>query len=188
MPRYIDADALVEDFDNDVHCLRLGGLKGTPRPLEISLKNVIERIEEALTCDVVPRSEYEDLEFQFKELDIECDRLEKVEEKLQDYKRVFGELVINNGNNIVLIGDNVEFIDRRVAEGFKNLAVKQAKQELAREMSVEMEHEIAEALKSNYKALSEFEEADELYYRVKGKIDALRGIQDFLAELEKKYI
>lgn len=66
--------------------------------------------------------------------------------------------------------------------------VEKAKQEVAREMSVEMEHEIAEALKSNYKALSEFEEADELYYRVKGKIDALRGIQDFLAELEKKYI
>lgn len=60
--------------------------------------------------------------------------------------------------------------------------------EVARKMSAEMEHEIAEALKSNYVALSEFEQADELYYRVKGKIDALRGIQDFLAEIEKKYI
>ena len=66
--------------------------------------------------------------------------------------------------------------------------VESVRQDVAREMTVEMEHEIAEALKSNYKALSEFEEADELYYRVKGKIDALRGIQDFLAELKKKYI
>ena len=50
--RYIDADALIEDFNNDVHCLRLGGMKGTPRPLEISLKDVIERIEDAPTANV----------------------------------------------------------------------------------------------------------------------------------------
>lgn len=57
--RYIDADALIQDFDNDVHCLRLGGMKGTRRPLDISLKNVIERIEDATTEDVVPRAEVE---------------------------------------------------------------------------------------------------------------------------------
>ena len=52
MARYIDADALIEDFNNDVHCLRLGGMKGTPRPLEISLK-----IEDVPTADVAPKSE-----------------------------------------------------------------------------------------------------------------------------------
>lgn len=76
MARYIDAEALIEDFDNDVHCLRMGGMKGTPRPLEISLKNVLERIEDAPTADVVPKSEVE--------------RLEKDNEKLTVNMNAFG--------------------------------------------------------------------------------------------------
>lgn len=48
---------------------------------ECCTDNIAKYIRETVIkeADVVPRSEYEDLEFQFKELDIECDRLEKVE-------------------------------------------------------------------------------------------------------------
>lgn len=86
------------------------------------------------------------------------------------------------GGQVVLTKDEYEYLCACETD------YQEAKQEVAREMSAEMEHEIAEALKSNYKRLPEFEEADALYYRVKGKIDALRGMQGFIEELKKKYI
>ena len=51
----------------------------------------------------------------------------------------------------------------------------------------EIELEIKLALDSNYKARIQVELSDELYHTVNGKISALRGIDDFLAELKKKY-
>ena len=50
----------------------------------------------------------------------------------------------------------------------------------------ELEGEIKLALDSNYKARRQVEISDALYYTVSGKISALRGIDDFLAELKKK--
>ena len=67
------------------------------------------------------------------------------------------------------------------------------KSEVAREIFEEIESEIKLALESNRKAKREH--IDKNYYclhaeflsAVQGKIDALRGIDDFLTELKKKY-
>ena len=59
--------------------------------------------------------------------------------------------------------------------------------EVARVIFEEIEKEIEEALKSNYKVLPHLEFSNELYNSVRGKIDALRGIENFIAELKKKY-
>ncbi len=58
---------------------------------------------------------------------------------------------------------------------------------LAREIFEEIEKEIEEALKSNYKVLPQFEASEELYHNVHGKISALCGIDGFIEELKKKY-
>lgn len=59
--------------------------------------------------------------------------------------------------------------------------------EVAEEIFAEIEKEIEEALKSNYKVLPQLEFSNELYNSVRGKIDALRGIEGFIAELKNKY-
>lgn len=56
------------------------------------------------------------------------------------------------------------------------------------EIFTEIQAEIKAALDSNYKALPQVEMSEELWYCVRGKIDALRGIDDFIDELKKKYI
>lgn len=63
----------------------------------------------------------------------------------------------------------------------------EAKSEVARKICCEIEEEIVAALESNYKARGEVEDSDELYHLVSGKISALRGIEDFVEELKKKY-
>lgn len=69
--------------------------------------------------------------------------------------------------------------------------------EVVAEVLSAIHEEIRLALKSNYKARQERIEKhyngmygvyDNFISLVDGKINALRGIQDFLAELEKKYI
>ena len=60
------------------------------------------------------------------------------------------------------------------------------KADASREIFDELEKEIEEALKSNYKALPQLEFSNELYNSVRGKIDALRGIKGFIVELKKK--
>ena len=51
---YINRNELIDDFQNDLVNLYLDGLKGTPRPREIKITNVIERIEDFPTADVAP--------------------------------------------------------------------------------------------------------------------------------------
>ena len=51
---YININELIDDFQNDLVNLYLDGLKGTPRPREIKITNVIERIEDFPTADVAP--------------------------------------------------------------------------------------------------------------------------------------
>ena len=55
------------------------------------------------------------------------------------------------------------------------------------EILAEIEAEIKEALESNYRARPHIAESEELYHIVDGKITALSGMQDFIAELKKKY-
>lgn len=50
----ISRDALIEEFKNDWDCLHFGGMKGTPRPTEISIKAVVERIEDFPTEEIPP--------------------------------------------------------------------------------------------------------------------------------------
>ena len=59
--------------------------------------------------------------------------------------------------------------------------------EVARKIFEEIEREINDALKSNYKVLPIIEESEALWNRVGGKIDALRGIGGFIEELKEKY-
>ncbi len=62
---------------------------------------------------------------------------------------------------------------------------KAVRDKVARDIFEEIEREIEEALKSNYKVLPQFEQSCELWNRVSGKIDALRGIEGFIAELKR---
>ena len=65
------------------------------------------------------------------------------------------------------------------------------KSEVAREIFEKIEREIVAALRSNYNAKQERVEKqipdDFVSYMCEGKIAALRGIDDFIAELKKKY-
>lgn len=68
-----------------------------------------------------------------------------------------------------------------------------ATKELAKKICCEIEEEICAALDSNYKALRTYDDGRnndyilELVGRIKGKIDALRGIEAFVEELKEKY-
>ena len=67
------------------------------------------------------------------------------------------------------------------------------KSEVARKICCEIEEEIVAALERNYLDLKEWDDGRCNYYvleivnRIKGKIDALRGIECFVEELKKKY-
>lgn len=67
------------------------------------------------------------------------------------------------------------------------------KREVAREICCEIEEEIVAALESNYRFLADYDDGRcdecilELVNRVKGKVDALRGIESIVEELKKKY-
>ena len=65
--------------------------------------------------------------------------------------------------------------------------------EVAMAICCEIEEEIVAALESNYRALKGLDDGRcndyilEMVNRIKGKIDALRGIEGFVEELKKKY-
>lgn len=65
--------------------------------------------------------------------------------------------------------------------------------EVVNKICCEIEEEIVAALESNYRALKEWDDGRcndyilEMVNRIKGKIDALLGIEGFVEELKKKY-
>lgn len=65
--------------------------------------------------------------------------------------------------------------------------------EVANKICCEIEEEIVAALESNYRALKEWDDGRcndyilEMVNRIKGKIDALRGMEAFVEELKNKY-
>ena len=63
----------------------------------------------------------------------------------------------------------------------------QAKADAAKEIFDELEREIEDALKNNYDALRRFEDSDDLWHNVNGKINTLRGLEHFIGELKKKF-
>lgn len=66
--------------------------------------------------------------------------------------------------------------------------IPEMKVEVARKIFEEIEEEIEGTLKNNYNVRLRFENSDELWHNINGKINALRGIEYFIAELRKKYI
>ena len=62
------------------------------------------------------------------------------------------------------------------------------KSEVAREIFEEIENVINDELQNNYKVLPHFEFSNELWNKMSGRIEALKEICDFIAELKKKYI
>ena len=77
-------------------------------------------------------------------------------------------------------------------DSFKSAANVAPRAEVAREICCKIEEEIVAALESNYKAKAERManpriDADEFISYCEGKIAALRGIEDFVEELKKKY-
>ena len=78
---------------------------------------------------------------------------------------------------------------RKWLEGGQTMSnEKLLKSEVAREIFEEIAVEIQEALNSNYRAKPHIAESEELYHIVEGKIAALSGMEDFIAELKEKYI
>ena len=59
--------------------------------------------------------------------------------------------------------------------------------EVAREIFEEIENVINNELQNNYKVLPQFEFSNELWNKMSGRIEALKEICDFIAELKKKY-
>ena len=82
-----------------------------------------------------------------------------------------------------LFGDECEMIARYVIE--ENGYCKAS--DVIKKIFEEIKTEIEAALANNYKARSAFEFSNELYQWVQGKIDALRGMEDFIDELKEKY-
>lgn len=80
------------------------------------------------------------------------------------------------------------FMDKTLQEGYDI-----GRKEVVRKICCEIESEIVAALESNYKARAErirnprIDTADEFISYIDGKIAALRGIEDFVEELKKKY-
>ena len=61
--KYIDRDALINDFESDLIIRMFDNLKGTPRPKTIDIADVIKRIEEFPTEDVVEVVRCKDCKF-----------------------------------------------------------------------------------------------------------------------------
>lgn len=185
MPRYIDTDELLKSLPDDL-------------PYKASVKRVLIQATEA---DVVPRAEYDRLNLLLasttersenrKEADVdeiltlrlEVDELtEELTRRCEEYeKEIFAKQ--KSLDNYALQYGTVRCHQK---------VIDKAKAEVAREIFEEIEREIVAALRSNYNAKQERVEKqipdDFVSYMCEGKIAALRGIDDFLAELKKKYI
>ena len=61
--KYIDRDALINDFESDLIIRMIYNLKGTPKPKTIDIADVIKRIEEFPTEDTVEVVRCKDCKF-----------------------------------------------------------------------------------------------------------------------------
>ena len=61
--KYIDRDALINDFESDLIIRMFYNLKGTPKPKTIDIADVIKRIEDFHTEDVVEVVRCKDCKF-----------------------------------------------------------------------------------------------------------------------------
>lgn len=61
--KYVDRDALINDFESDLIIRMFDNLKGTPRPKTIDIADVIKRIENFPTEDVIEVVRCKDCKF-----------------------------------------------------------------------------------------------------------------------------
>lgn len=61
--KYIDRDALINDFESDLIIRMFYNLKGSPRPRAIDIADVIKRIEDFSTEDIVKVVRCKDCKF-----------------------------------------------------------------------------------------------------------------------------
>ena len=61
--KYIDRDALINDFESDLIIRMFDNLKGAPRPKTIDIADVIKRIENFPTEDVIEVVRCKDCKF-----------------------------------------------------------------------------------------------------------------------------
>lgn len=61
--KYIDRDALINDFESDLIIRMFDNLKGSPRPKTIDIADVIKRVENFPTEDVVEVVRCKDCKF-----------------------------------------------------------------------------------------------------------------------------
>ena len=61
--KYIDRDALINDFESDLIIRMFDNLKGTPRPKTIDIADVIKRLENFPTEDVIEVVRCKDCKF-----------------------------------------------------------------------------------------------------------------------------
>ena len=123
------------------------------------------------TADVVPRAE--------------VDRLNK---ELDELAEEYSDLIVEK-DQLFDIADkqSIEIVALKIANKKMYSAIEGIKAEVAREIFEEIEREITDALKSNYKVLPLIEQSEALWNNVNGKINALRGIEYFIEELKEKY-
>ena len=104
------------------------------------------------------------------------DKEKQIEEMARDIKAAHDEQKYITSNKSI----------KAIAEHLYNAGYRKAS-DVAREIFEEIEREINDALQSNYKVLPLIEQSEALWNRENGKIDALRGIEGYIAELKNKY-
>lgn len=97
----------------------------------------------------------EELEEENRGLKAEIERLQSMNQakldmiydlmtEIERYKKTVGELVINDDGTAfaTLIGEKTEYIDKKVAKIFKNMAVKKAKAKAIKDVELTLEAEV----------------------------------------------
>jgi hypothetical protein len=182
MAEYIDREKVMAEIN------RIGGhnLCGWDT---IGVKALIDRQP---TEDVVPRSEYDAVvsavDNSTKEFLKLHDAYQSQKRKLDEYKKFIGEIRVTGENHAVIIDtEHTEYIDKRVAEGFKNMAVKQAKQEVAREILGNLSSHTSIGIRHLKELMAECDNAENKAW-LEGKISELCNLEKIISEFEKKYI
>lgn len=168
---YIDRDKVFNKADIlTVHTREYGSIEAIP----------VEYLADLPIEDVVPRNDVKELSDNNERLRAEVEKLEK---KLNDYKKFVGEIRVTSENHAVIIDtEHTEYIDKRVAEGLKNMAVHKAKQEVAREIFEEIF-----ALCNNAKEKLDVLFTEKNEYR-KGYENSVNHFIENMEKLRKKYI
>ncbi len=103
----------------------------------------------------------------------------------------FKKQIQENVSTFYTCGSGGYYLAEDVIEDIDNAPTVDIKTEVAREIFAEIEEEIQSALRNNYnvrsKRIEKHGTSDGFISVVDGKILALRGIDDFIAELKNKY-